>query len=116
MTLFRIDFRVLSQNLSKMGPAGAVLGPCKVGSGQWAERFRLEMRGFLASFGFHCGSFAVNTKYSSIVVYKSYASDCMHFSQRRAQEHMMGGDESRCYPASCRPGSACSLRQRYAIP
>ena len=31
LTLLRIDFRVLSQNLSKIGPAGAVLEACKQG-------------------------------------------------------------------------------------
>ena len=115
MTLFKIDFRVLSQNLSKISPAGAMLGvgPCKVGvpglGGTFSDGivrfscfFRLPMR-------IICG------KYTSMVVNKSYSSDCMHCWLRRALEHNMEGDESRCCPASCRPGSAYALRQSYTI-
>ena len=57
VTLFKIYFRVLSQNLSKIGPAGVVLCGYRI----WAERFRLELCGFLASFSFQYGSIAVNT-------------------------------------------------------
>ena len=46
VALFRIDFRVLSQNLSKLGEAKAVLGSCKIGgtrSGQNVSGWNCEV-------------------------------------------------------------------------
>ena len=43
MTFFIIDFRVLSQKLSKIGPAGAVLGHCKLGMPGLDRTFSLEL-------------------------------------------------------------------------
>ena len=50
MTLFRIDFHVLSQNLSKIGPAGAVLGLGKVGGAGLGRTFSVGMVWFSCFF------------------------------------------------------------------
>ena len=77
MTLFKIDFRVLSQNLSKIGPAGAVLGvgPCKVGVPGLGGTFSAGIVRF--SCFFRLPMWILCGKYTSIVVNKSYSSDCM---------------------------------------
>ena len=114
VTMFIIDFRVMNQNFSKIGPAGTVLGACKVGVPGLGRTFSAGI--VRLSCFFQLPVWIICGKYSSIVVYKSYYSDCMHCWQMRAQEHNMAGDESRCCPASCRSGSVYALIQIYAIP
>ena len=78
VTLFIIDFRVMR--------------PCKMGGAGLGRTFSAGIIRF--SCFFRLPLWTICSKYSSIIVYNSYSSDCMHCWQRRDQENNMGGDDS----------------------